>query len=204
MPIEAVIFDIGGVLEITPPTGWQECWASQLDLDPAELQARLAPAFAAGATGGMTLPEVERAVATALRLSPARLSQFMDDLWTEYLGTLNEGLANFLAGLRPRYRTGILSNSFVGAREREQDLYGFADICDAVVYSHEEGLTKPDPWFYRIACGRLGVPPRRCVFLDDVQACVDGATAVGMKAIKFIDNDQAKRDLEQLLNGLPG
>lgn len=34
MPIEAVIFDIGGVLEVTPPTGWLERWASRLGLSP--------------------------------------------------------------------------------------------------------------------------------------------------------------------------
>jgi hypothetical protein len=26
---EAVIFDVGGVLEITPPTGWGEVWAGR-------------------------------------------------------------------------------------------------------------------------------------------------------------------------------
>jgi hypothetical protein len=36
-------------------------------------------------------------------------------------------------------------NSFVGAREREQALYGFKDMCDVIVYSHEVGWLKPDP-----------------------------------------------------------
>ncbi len=199
MPIEAVIFDIGGVLEITPATGWQQQWAAKLGVDPSQLEERLSRLLCAGATGEITLPEVHQGVATVLGLDDVTLDRFMDDLWTEYLGTLNEGLADYFAGLRPRHRTGILSNSFVGAREREQELYGFADICDAVVYSHEEGLLKPDPRFYRIVCDRLGVAPERCAFLDDAQACVDGARAVGMQAIEFIDNDQAIQDLEQLL-----
>ena len=36
MVIRAVIFDIGGVLEITEPTGWGESWARRLDLSWAE------------------------------------------------------------------------------------------------------------------------------------------------------------------------
>lgn len=28
----AVVFDIGGVLEITPPTGWEQRWARELGL----------------------------------------------------------------------------------------------------------------------------------------------------------------------------
>jgi hypothetical protein len=31
----------------------------------------------------------------------------------------------------------------VGAREREQAVYGFEDTCDIVVHPHEEGLKKP-------------------------------------------------------------
>lgn len=199
MPVEAVIFDIGGVLEITPPTGWQQRWSTELGIALVDFEARLEPIFYGGATGAMTLRGVEEGIATALGLDEERLAAFMDDLWAEYLGTLNEGLAAYFAGLRPRHRTGILSNSFVGAREREQELYGFADICDVVVYSHEEGIMKPDPRFYRVVSDRLGVSPDRCVLLDDAQVCVDGARAIGMHAIRFIDNDQAIRDLEQLL-----
>jgi len=199
--IDAVIFDIGGVLEITPPTGWQARWATDLGLSTEQLEERLAPVFAAGAVGGMLLPQVEAEIAAALALDEVALAHFMDDLWTEYLGTLNEPLADYFAALRPRYRTGILSNSFVGAREREDALYGFAARCDAVVYSHEEGLLKPDPALYRIVCDRLRAPPERCVLVDDSQVCVDGARAVGMHAVRFDTNAQAIRDLDRLLGG---
>jgi epoxide hydrolase-like predicted phosphatase len=198
--IEAVVFDVGGVLEVTPPTGWQDRWAAELAVSASDLEARLGPIFLAGATGTMPLERVEQAIGAALNLGEEALARFMADLWTEYLGSLNERLASYFAGLRPRYRTGILSNSFVGAREREQELYGFGDLCDAIVYSHEEGVMKPDAHFYRIVCERLGTPPERCVLLDDVQACVDGARAVGMQAIKFETNDQAIYELDQLLN----
>jgi putative hydrolase of the HAD superfamily len=200
VPIEAVIFDVGGVLEVTPPTGWWGRWLVKLGVGSEELDARLDPIFYAGSVGAMTLPEVERAIAAALGLDDASTTRFMDDLWTEYLGTLNEPLAEYFASLRPRYRTGILSNSFVGAREREQELYGFEDICDVIVYSHEEGLLKPDPRLYLTACDRLKVEPKRCVLVDDVHACVEGARVVGMHAITFTDNHPAIRDLEQLLN----
>ena len=63
---------------------------------------------------------MERCVGTALGLDAAGVAELMDELWVEYVGRLNEELAEYFASLRPRYRTGILSNSFVGAREREQ------------------------------------------------------------------------------------
>jgi putative hydrolase of the HAD superfamily len=199
MSIEAVLFDIGGVLELTPPTGWQERWAADLGLTTAEFDARLDPIFLAGSIGASTLAEVEDAIAAAVGLKEPALGRFMEDLWTEYLGTLNQDLADYFAGLRPRFRTGILSNSFVGAREREQERYGFGDMCDLVVYSHEEGFLKPDPRSYRVACARLGVEPGNCILLDDTEACVAGARAVGMRAVRFTANSQAVRELEELL-----
>jgi putative hydrolase of the HAD superfamily len=199
MPVRAVIFDIGGVLEDTPPTGWQETWARRLALEPAELIRRIGPIWRPGATGGVALADLERRTAEVLNLSPDDLRALMTDLWAEYLGTLNTGLAAYFTGLRPRYRTGILSNSFVGAREKERAAYGFEDMCDVVVYSHEEGMAKPDPRFYRLACERLGVPPHESVFLDDQQACVEGARALGMTAIRFTGNEQAIAAIEDCL-----
>jgi epoxide hydrolase-like predicted phosphatase len=194
--IRAVIFDIGGVLEANPPTGWQERWAARLGRTVADLAAALEPAWQGGNTGEVSLPEVEQRTAVALGLSQAELAEFMDEVWAEYVGTLNVPLASYFGALRPRYRTGILSNSFVGAREREQALYGFEDLCDVVVYSHEEGMEKPDPRIYRLAAQRLGVPPEEAIFLDDREACVAGARDVGMTAVLFGRTEQAIAELD--------
>ena len=70
-----------------------------------------------------------------------------------------------------------------------------------IVYSHEEGLEKPDPRFYRIVTGRLGVEPAEAVFLDDWEPAVDGARAAGLRAVLFQDNEQAIADMEAFLPG---
>jgi putative hydrolase of the HAD superfamily len=69
-------------------------------------------------------------------------------------------------------------------------------MCDVVVYSHEEGMMKPDPRFYAIVCERLGVAPEQTLFLDDRQMCVDGARRVGMTAVRYVDNAQAMAELD--------
>jgi hypothetical protein len=50
-------------------------------------------------------------------------------------------LIGYARWLRPRYRTGLVSNSFVGAREREQAAYGFEDLVDEIIYSHWCGMS---------------------------------------------------------------
>jgi epoxide hydrolase-like predicted phosphatase len=166
---------------------------------PGSCPSAAARAPATDLEGTLGLSEVERQTARALGLDQRQVRALMDDLWTEYLGTRNERLAAYFAGLRPRYRTAILSNSFVGAREREQAAYGFEDMCDVVVYSHEEGLKKPDLRFYEIVCERLGVRAHEAIFLDDAPACVAGAQHAGMSAITFVDNDQAIAELDMQL-----
>jgi putative hydrolase of the HAD superfamily len=199
MAIRAVVFDIGGVLEITPRTGWNRRWEAALQLAPGDLDARLQDAWRGGSLGTMTEAAVEARVAAELGLDAAQLAAFMADLWAEYLGTLNGELAAYFAGLRPRYKTGILSNSFVGAREREHAQYGFGDLCDCIVYSHEEGMRKPQRAFYELACTRLGVQPHEMIFLDDVAEAVEAARAIGIHGIQFQDNAQAIAAIEACL-----
>jgi epoxide hydrolase-like predicted phosphatase len=201
MSIQAVVFDIGGVLEITPDLGVSGTWESRLGLDPGELNKRMADAWAGGSIGTVSEADVRRTAAEQLGLDERQLGEFMADLWREYLGTANTELIEYARGLRPRYRTGILSNSFVGAREREQAAYGFEDLVDAIIYSHESGMSKPDPRIYALACARLAVEPARLVFLDDHEPYVEGARQAGIHAVLYRSNAQAMKDIEELLAG---
>ena len=73
--------------------------------------------------------------------------------------------------------------------------------CDLVVYSHEEGIAKPDPRIYTRACDRLGVRPEHAVFLDDDEACVARAGVVGMQAVQLETTAQAIAELDLHLDG---
>jgi len=200
-PIRAVVFDIGGVLETTPPLGVSDAWEARLGLAAGELDGRLSDVWTAGNIGAITEDDVHREITTRLGLDDATLRAFLDDLWTEYLGTLNVELTGYFAGLRPRYRTGILSNSFVGARERECGRYRFDELADLIVYSHEVGMSKPDPRIYELTWQRLAVRPEEMVFLDDVEPFVAAAATLGIQAVRFTDTAQAIADLDAILTG---
>ena len=196
--IRGVLFDIGGVLATTPTTRWQARWEATLRLPAGAIDAALAEVYQAGTTGAVTVDDVARTVAE--EVSAEHAVAILDDLWDEYLGQTNHALLAFFAALRPRYRTGILSNSWIGAREREQARHRFADHCDTIVYSHEEGMTKPTPRFYELACERLGVGPSEVLFLDDIRGHVDAARALGMTGVVFVDTVEAIAALHRLLD----
>lgn len=199
MAILAVVFDIGGVLEFTPRTGWGRKWEATVGLNPGELSERLRSVWEGGSIGTISEEKVEKSTGDILGLDQAQVDAFMNDLWEEYVGTLNVELAAYFANLRPRYKTAILSNSFVGARKREQELYGFEDMCDLIVYSHEVGLRKPDKAIYELLCERLGVQPEEVIFLDDVEGHLDAAREFGINAILFKETIQAIADIEACL-----
>jgi epoxide hydrolase-like predicted phosphatase len=197
--VRAVVFDIGGVLAVTPDLGMIGKWERALGLGDGGLARLLREVAEAGAVGTISEQQAVQRAGEILGLDGPGRDAFMADLWTEYLGTLNGELAGYFAGLRPRYRTAIISNSFVGAREREQERYGFGDLTDVIVYSHEAGMSKPDPRIYRLAAERLGIQPEEMVFLDDVPQYVDGARQVGLQAVLFTGTEQAITDVEALL-----
>jgi epoxide hydrolase-like predicted phosphatase len=201
MSIVAVVFDIGGVLEVTPPLGVAERWEDRLGFGRGEIAERLATVFQAGAIGAVTEAEVHHFAGQRLGLSPAQVNEFMSDLWVEYLGTLNAGLAGYAASLRPAYRTGIISNSFVGARERERERYHFEEYMDAIVYSHEVGISKPDHRIYELACDRLGVRPTEMIFVDDLPENTEAAAELGIHPVLFTGTAQAIAGIEACLRG---
>jgi len=199
MRIQAVVFDIGGVLEFTPDLGVIEMWESRLGLAAGELNERMHDAWRSGGIGTISEDEVHQALTERLGLDERQRADFMGDIWREYLGTANTELIGYARRLRPRYRTGIVSNSFVGAREREQAAYGFEDLVEEIIYSHECGMSKPNPAIYALACERLQTAPAQMVFLDDSEPCVTGARQAGIQAVLYQDNAQAIRDIENLL-----
>ncbi|MBS1988983.1 MAG: HAD family phosphatase [Cyanobacteria bacterium SZAS LIN-2] len=201
MNIRAVVFDVGGVLEVSTRTDWPGRWEAILGLQPGQFAERSAELFRAGSIGAISEIEFRRGLVETFNLTPAQLDDLLTDLWTEYLGQLNQELVAYFRGLRPRYRTAILSNSFIGAREKEQLRYGMDDMADLIIYSHEVHICKPDPAIYLLTCQRVGVPTDETVFLDDVEVNVEAARGVGMHAVLFKNNAQAIAEIDGLLKG---
>ena len=60
---------------------------------------------------------------------------------------------------------------------------GIAPYFDAIVAAEDVTVGKPDPQVFLIAARRLGVPPSRCVVVEDARAGIDAAHAGGMPSI---------------------
>jgi putative hydrolase of the HAD superfamily len=199
MSIRAVVFDIGGVLEFTPSTGWVEQWEKRLNWDLGTVFNELDRIGLNGDLGPCTEMEWQAGLQTILGLDAPQTEEFMGDLWQEYLGTLNVELVEYFRGLRPKYQTAIISNSFVGAREKEAEAYLFDTICDFIIYSHEVGLRKPDPRIFALTCERLRLKPAEIIFVDDHPEVFTSAVEMGMHCIEFKENVQTIAAIERCI-----
>jgi epoxide hydrolase-like predicted phosphatase len=199
MTIQAIVFDIGDVLEINTDTGWKAKWETSLSLDFTDIFTRMENSGLDGRLGTCSEAEWLECLREFSGMNQTQTDALMHDFWTWYVGQPNTELIDYFASLRSHYKTAILSNSFLGARAKEQARYGFEDMTDLIVYSHEVGLAKPDPQIYALTCERLSVEPADIVFLDDLEANIAGAKAFGMHAVLFQNNAQAITEIQGYL-----
>lgn len=121
-------------------------------------------------------------------------------------GDIRPRMVEVLKCCKEAYRVGCITNNVKGGRgpgmassdERADRVAEVMALFDLVVESSVEGIRKPDPRIYRLACERLDVAPDTTVFLDDLGINLKPAREMGMQTIKVIDEAQAIADLQKI------
>jgi len=201
-PIRAVLWDFGGVILSSPFEAFNR-YEDSRGL-PRDIIRRV----------NATNPHSNAwALLERSEISPARF----DSLFAEESAALGHSIAGadvlgLLSGeVRPEmvaaldsvidagYLTACLTNNVVStsepANERQQEVRAVMARFHHVVESSKVGCRKPEPRFYEIACGLLGVTPDECVFLDDLGINLKPAAAMGMRTIKVGDPTAALAEL---------
>lgn len=140
-------------------------------------------------------------IGTALELSALQLADMRADFWDAYCGTLNQPLFDFVAGLRGTVGLAILSNSGDGAREEEERRFAFSAVFDPICYSHEIGVTKPDPEAWRSALRQMRASPDEVFFVDDVAENIEAARAVGIRGHLHVATEETIRVIAAAVRG---
>ncbi len=203
--LDAVIFDIGGVLTQSPVTritGFcrehgisdetrmtifshgESPWSrfERSELDPpgfaAEFDAAVGPDCAVNGEGFLTM---------FFQGFPPR----------------QEMLA-VVEALRGQVKMGCITNNVARdeAPQRRTSGLDVHSLFEVVIESAKVGMRKPDPRIYRMACDELGVTPERSAFLDDIGQNLKGARALGMTTIRVDHTYSAILELEEAL-GIP-
>lgn len=196
--IRAVLFDLGGVIVRTDFQSPRQRLADRLGIDYDDLVRLVfdSETSRTASLGGISEEEHWQAVARRLN-RPKEAEALRDEFFAG--DVLDRSLVDFLRSLRPRYKTGLLSNAWSGLRQYVIK-QRFDDAFDTMIISAEVGMMKPQAEIYLLALERLGVRPPQALFVDDFEENVEGAQAVGMSAILFRDAAQTIEKIRQLLN----
>lgn len=198
--VKAVVFDFGGVLCRLVDYRGRHKWEEILGLPSRDLTAVVLDSAMAKRCllGEATEDQVWEQVGQKFGLDDAELGELRRDFWSGH--AIDEPLVRWLQSLRSQYRTALLSNFWLGARESFAHTFGLkADVVDVMVISSEEGMTKPDERIYHLTARRLGVQPEEMVFIDDSAENVAGAEKVGVQGILFETTEQTVEKLNGLL-----
>ena len=101
------------------------------------------------------------------------------------------------------YKTAIVTNNVREGSGEWRSMLDVDGLFDVVIDSSAVGVRKPNPAIYHLALSELGdVEPERAVFLDDHEGNIAGARAVGLHAILVGPDPQPALDeLDRILAG---
>jgi putative hydrolase of the HAD superfamily len=204
--IRAVISDFGGVLT-NPLIESFLAYQRETGISFEELGAAMARIMEQDA-GRHPLFELEKGNVTEQEFTDrlgAELGRKLDTLGEAYFANLhpNEPMIAYMRRLKADgLRLGLLTNN---VREWEPlwraKLPDVEELFEVIVDSGFVGMRKPEPEIYELTLERMGGGLRfeECAFLDDIEINCEAARALGMKAVRFHDNDQAIAELDVVL-----
>jgi putative hydrolase of the HAD superfamily len=199
-PIEAVLFDFGGVLSTSPFDAFARHEQAQ-GLPEGFIRTLNATNHHDNAWARLERNEVDfdrfctefeaEAVAAGGRVD-ARV------LFATMAGDMRPEMLEAVRRCHEHFKTGLLTNNFItpDTTDRHHDVF---DLFDVVIQSALVGVRKPDPRFYLLACTELGIEPAAAVFLDDLGVNLKPARALGMQTIKVVDPTEALIELEAIV-----
>jgi putative hydrolase of the HAD superfamily len=107
-----------------------------------------------------------------------------------------EAMHNMLRAARAAgLKTCLVSNSWGNDYPREH----WDGLFDGIVISGEIGMRKPEARIFRHALGVVGLEAEQCVFIDDIDANVVAARALGIVGIRHVEAAATITELERLL-----
>jgi len=198
MTLRAVFFDLGGVIVRTEYQAPREHLAERLNMTYEDLYRLVFESDTSrkASIGAITTEAHWAAVTRRLGYPPSEAKAIREEFFAGDI--IDRSLLDFIGSLRPRCKTGVISNAWPDMREymAQNKMDG---AFDELVISAEIGVMKPEPRIYEIALERLSVQASEASLVDDTKANVEAAHALGMKSILFQNSEQVLFDLQKLL-----
>lgn len=200
--VDAVLFDVGGVLVTDGPELAAVARHLGLPADAAGLESvhngvwAARDAYDLGSSDADYWRQVARLAGAEPPAATVIETLTADDTarWSNPVPAVVDLISDLLAGGVP---VGILSNAPHAFAAALRSL-PWATELTATIFSCEVGVAKPDPAIYLAAAAAINHEPGRTLFFDDRSRNIVGAHQVGMRAALWQDADQGRAELRSL------
>ncbi len=197
--IDAVIFDIGGVLVRIELSAILKSVSQLSKKSPFELAAIYKhQSILDFEVGKITEREFHR-VLEGLLGCPFPYPQFCETWNSIFIGEIEPTVTLMHAlNAQPELKVGILSNTNCLHLEWMRARLKTFDGIKHFYASNEIGHRKPNASAYHYVLDKMGVAPERAVFIDDLSENIAAAKAVGMHGIEATDAAAVRSGLASL------
>jgi putative hydrolase of the HAD superfamily len=178
-----LVCDYGNVISRTPTPGDVERLAELCKLDVEAFTAAYWVSRIEYDRGDLDAIEYWRGIAQG-SLTPELLDELVDADIASWIRLDKASVAAVEAAEARGHRLALLSNAPIEIA-RVLDLEPWFARFSPRLFSCDLRLTKPDPAIYRVLLDRLGSPAAEVVFVDDRQENVEGAAALGIRALLY-------------------
>jgi epoxide hydrolase-like predicted phosphatase len=196
--VKAIFFDLGGVIVRTEYQSPRQHLAERLNMEYEQLVRLVFESETSrmASLGKLSMEEHWAAVVKKLGRPASEIQGIRDEFFAGDI--LDRELIAFIRSLRPKYKTGMISNAWNDMRQ-----YLVKERCDdafdILVISAEVGVIKPEARIYQLALEQAGVRAAEALLVDDTELNIEGCEKIGMQGILFKDARESIQQVKALI-----
>lgn len=197
--IKTVLFDLGNVILPFDVTRLANRLTRHSRYSAEEIinklwNERVAETFE---TGKMSAEEYFQLASDLCEFTNLTFEEFVpifNEIFTE-----NHEVIALISILKEKYPLGLISNANpIHVPHVKKNFSKHLAHFKKVWWSNEAGVRKPNPTIYKLALDHFNSPAPATIFIDDMSQNVEGAKALGIRALLFKNATSLKQDLVQL------
>ena len=208
--LEAILWDFGGVFTTSPFENFnlleERCGAPKDFIRTLNSVNPTTNAWAQFESNQVSLEEFDELFATESKLAGHEVSG--KEVINMLSGDLRPKMVGLLKLCKEQYKVACITNNVKAGRgpgmssddDKASKVSKVMELFDDVIESSVEGIRKPNPEIYKLACRRISVEPEKCLFIDDLGINLKPAKELGMKTIKVLSEAQALKDISLITN----
>ncbi len=208
--LDAILWDFGGVFTTSPFENFnlleERCGAPRDFIRTLNSVNPTTNAWAQFESNQVSLEEFDELFAKESKLAGHEIRG--KDVISMLSGDLRPKMVELLKLCKEQYKVACITNNVKAGRgpgmssddDKASKVSKVMELFDDVIESSVEGIRKPNPEIYKLACQRISVEPDKCLFIDDLGINLKPAKELGMKTIKVLNEAQALKDICLITN----